>query len=292
MTHFKDALSDFLLYLQSEKGLSANTMNAYGSDLKSFFSFVSVATVEEITQEEIIAFLTHKKSLEHASASISRALVAIKVFFRFLKREKQIENNPADALEGPKLWQLLPEVLSTEEINRFLLQPDPETFEGVRDRALLEMLYASGLRVSELCQLSLYDVDDEYVKVKGKGGKERLVPIHKKAICALDRYLSIYRDNWPSDKLQILFVTSKGKPIDRFTVWKLVKKYAKQAGIQKSISPHVLRHSFATHLLDHGADLRIIQEMLGHSNIATTDRYTHISQSRLKDAFSRFHPRP
>ncbi|MES2121189.1 MAG: tyrosine-type recombinase/integrase, partial [Chlamydiota bacterium] len=192
-------------------------------------------------------------------------------------------------LDSPKMWQLIPEVLTVSEVNALLHAPNPEEFAGARDQAVLLVLYASGLRVSEVCGLNLQDVDDQVVRVKGKGGKERIVPIAQVATSAIDHYLVRFRKE--SD-FPALFVTEKNRRIDRTLVWKRVKFYAKAAGIQKSISPHTLRHSFATHLLENGADLRVIQEMLGHANIATTDRYTHISTQHLADAFNAFHPRP
>ena len=215
------------------------------------------------------------------------SLIAIKVFFRFLKREGIISQNITLLLATPKIWQLIPDVLSIEEMEQLLNQPDLSLVKGVRDRAILEVLYASGLRVSELCGLTIRDVDDEYMRIRGKGGKERLVPIGRKAISAIDRYLH-FRDG-PLE--ETLFVGKGGQPIDRVTVWKMIKSYAVQAGISKSISPHTFRHSFATHLLDNGADLRVIQELLGHSSITSTDRYTHISCSHLQQAFEEFHPR-
>ncbi len=190
-------------------------------------------------------------------------------------------------LESPKIWQLIPDILSLSEMECLLKQPNPDSAKGARDRAILEVLYASGLRVSELCQLKIEDVDDAYVKVNGKGGKEKVVPIGKKAIAAIDYYLS-FRDGTNQNAL---FISNKGKPIHRVGVWKMVKRYAMQAGIRKNIFPHTFRHSFATHLLDNGADLRVIQEMLGHASIDSTDRYTHISCKHLHEAFQKFHPR-
>lgn len=218
-------------------------------------------------------------------------LVAIKVFFRFLKKEGLISVDLGCYFETPKIWQLIPEVLQIGEVDALLSQPKIDDRIGARDKAILELLYATGMRVSELCGLCIHDLSDTFVKVQGKGNKERIIPVGKKAIVAVDHYLVHYRgevreENGP------LFVTSGGKPIDRIMVWNRVKMYAKKAGIAKSISPHTLRHSFATHLLEGGADLRLIQDMLGHEDIGTTDRYTHVSGSRLRAAFKEFHPRP
>lgn len=199
-----------------------------------------------------------------------------------------ISHDPTLYLDSPKLWQLLPEVLSCAEVDGLLAMPDTTTDIGARDKAILEVLYASGLRVSEVCSLDLHDLDDEMVKVTGKGGKQRVVPIAASAVKWVDHYLLHHRKG--EEKEEALFLSMKGKRVDRIAIWNRLKQYAKQAGIQKNISPHTLRHSFATHLLENGADLRVIQEMLGHASIATTDRYTHIQQRYLQEAFEKFHP--
>lgn len=278
----KAHVENFAAYLASEKGVSHNTLIAYRHDVEMYLEHGG--TIE--------AYLAYLKSKNFKSSSLSRILISIKVFYKFLKREKIIEVNEALTIPGPKLWQLIPEVLSQDEMERFLEAPDLESFTGVRDRACLELLYASGLRVSELTGLKISDVDDTFVKVKGKGSKERLVPVGKKAIEAVDRWLEEYRDRYDSEKNHYLFLTEKGTPLGRIEVWRQVKTWAKVAGITKNISPHTLRHSFATHLLDHGADLRVIQEMLGHASISSTDRYTHVSKTHLHAAFERCHPRP
>lgn len=286
-------LEDFFIYLVSEKGLALNTLEAYRRDLSAFLSFLqyrAVSSWSAVDLQVIVDYLAQKKADDYATSSICRALIAIKVLFRFLKREQMIASNVTHLLETPKLWQLIPDVLTQDEVKNLLEQPDTLTEKGARDKAILEVLYASGLRVSELCQLKLQDVDDTFVRVQGKGGKERMVPIGQKAIVAIDRYLH-FRTVLEHSRQDFLFVAQKQKPLDRITVWKLVKFYAKQAGVTKSISPHTFRHSFATHLLDNGADLRVIQDMLGHANITSTDRYTHVSQTRLQEAFHAFHPR-
>ena len=292
MPAFAQQSKDFLEYIASEKGLAQNTIEAYGRDIEVFSAFLCNANVlsfAAVTPEDIMTFIAHLKTKDYASSSVCRSLIAIKVLFKFLKRENYIANNITLNLDTPKLWQLIPEVLTCAEVDKLLNQPDPNTLKGARDKAVLEVLYASGLRASELCQLSLYDVDDQFIRVLGKGQKERLVPIGSKALSAIDHYLNNYRDKSRQDKL---FVTNSGKSLDRVTVWRMIKQYAVRAGIAKNISPHTLRHSFATHLLDNEADLRVIQEMLGHASINSTDRYTHISKSRLHQAFETFHPRP
>lgn len=285
-------IEDFIIYLASEKGLSLHTLEAYRRDIQDFLVFIRRFSIKDwsaIQQEMIIAFLSDKKAKNYASSSMARALVVIKVFFRFLRREGGFKCSEILLLDSPKIWQLIPTVLSIGEIENLLQQPETETEKGARDRAILEVLYASGLRVSEVCQLKISDVDDESVRVKGKGGKERLVPIGKPAIAAIDRYLSFREDG--SGRQEALFLARSGRAITRFLVWRLVKAYAREAGITKTIFPHSFRHSFATHLLDRGADLRVIQEMLGHASITSTDRYTHVSCQRLHDSFQKFHPR-
>ncbi len=286
-----EKIADFLDYLRCEKGLSANTIEAYGRDVAAFASTAGVNDPKAIPAGAILGFLSHLKEKGFASSSICRALVAVKVFFRYLRKEGIVELDPSRYFDTPKMWQLIPEVLTVEEVDALLAQPESADFIGARDKAILEVLYATGIRVSELCGLRICDMDDSFVKVKGKGKKERIVPIGKRAVEAVDAYLSAFRQQ-SEEENGFLFVSSRGKPIDRVTVWSRVKAYARAAGIRKSVSPHTLRHSFATHLLENGADLRLIQDMLGHEDIGTTDRYTHIASSRLKSAFHAFHPRP
>jgi integrase/recombinase XerD len=276
-------LSRFLHFLAAEKGLKQATLLAYRSDLETFFSHA-----KELSKEEVLLFLDRLKTKGAASASIARALVSLRVFCRFLQKEGFLAQDVCGMLEQPSLWQKIPEILSLEEIERLFSLPDKGSERGKRDRAILYLLYACGIRVSELCSLNLQDVGDESIRVVGKGGKERLVPIAKEAIEAIDAYLLVSQRK--SGELS-LFLGRKRKKLRRETVWGMIKTYAKKAGIEKTISPHTFRHSFATHLLEGGADLRVIQELLGHSNIATTDRYTHLSDQKLQQAFSQFHPR-
>lgn len=289
-----EILRDFMLYIASEKGLSQNTIEAYERDCLSFFIFLKSCDVvhcEQITHDHLVGFLSQLKQKGYAESTICRTLVAVKVLFRFLKREQKISKNIALYVETPKLWQLIPEVLTSDEVEALLHQPNLDTPSGARNRAVLEILYSSGLRVSELCSLDLHDVDDTFVRVMGKGSKERLVPIGKKAIEALDYYLLHYRGVVKDGSQEPLFISGRGLRLNRTGIWMMIKNYGRQAGIVKNISPHTLRHSFATHLLDNGADLRIIQEMLGHASISSTDRYTHVSRTHIQEAFHRFHPR-
>ncbi len=282
-------LQDFLEYLASEKCLAENTRIAYAADLRQFLLFLQEKSVllKDVDESILQEYLFSHRS--YAESSRARFLISVKVFFKFLKREKVLKDNPAAVLTSPGKWQLIPEVLSEEEVLRLLNAPDSSSREGARDKAILELLYSSGLRVSELCSLKLNAVDETTVRVLGKGGKERIVPLGQPALAAIDHYLGKGRGE---DGMDQLFVNSRGKPIDRVFVWKLVKYYSQKVGIRKNVTPHTLRHTFATHLLDHGADLRVIQEMLGHSSISSTDRYTHVSRSRLIDAFHSFHPKP
>lgn len=287
-------VDDFLSYIASEKGLAQNTVEAYRHDIEAFTKFLEdqgITTVKAVETSHLVSFLSKLQEKGYATASVCRMLIAVKTFFRFLSREGTVAINHALYLQTPKLWQLIPDVLTCEEVEALLNQPDTSTMVGMRDKAILEMLYASGLRVSELCSLNLYSIDETSVRVIGKGSKERIVPVGEEAINAVDQYLLHYRGNYDSEKQQALFVNQKGKRIDRLEVWRRIKIYGKAAGIKKNISPHTLRHSFATHLLDNGADLRVIQEMLGHASISSTDRYTHISRSRLQESFQTFHPR-
>lgn len=289
-----EEIEDFVSYISTEKAAALNTIEAYSRDLQKFAEFLRVngkAPLKEATEVDIVEFLSEMKNRQYATSSISRTLIALKVFFHFLKREGMIPHNPALYLETPKLWLQLPSVLTVEEMERLLLQPKQATEEGIRDLAMMEVLYSTGIRVSESCRLHIEDVDDNFLRVFGKGRKERIVPIGKQAIQAVDVYLHRYRWLHDSEKQHALFVTRRGCPIDRIAVWKSIKKYARQAGIIKNISPHTFRHTCATHLLESGAEMRVIQEILGHASISSTDRYAQVSNSHLREAFHAFHPR-
>lgn len=288
---FLSSLDDFLLYIVSEKGLAKATRKAYEHDLRSFLIYLQKMGLKEwhlVQTKDLIDYLATQKNKGYASSSLSRKLMALKSFFRFLKREGFIKGNPALYLDSPRLWQRIPEALTQEEMLQLLKASRGTSKREMRDKAILEVLYATGIRVSELCALNIHDVNDTAMRVKGKGGKERVVPIGREALKALDTYHLCGRNQ---DKQSALFLTGSGRRVHRQLIWKIVRYWAKKAGIVKRVSPHVLRHSFATHLLQRGADLRVIQEMLGHANIATTDRYTQVSPSHLQDAFKAFHPR-
>lgn len=284
----------FIRYLTCERGLSSNSIEAYSRDIAYFLDFLSssgVETLSELSADHIINFLAYLQSQEYASSSIARSLITVKVFARYLAKEELHEKDVGLLLDSPKLWQTLPDILSLHEIELLFSQPDLSSKVGVRDRAIFELLYATGIRVSELCALDIYDVSDDEIRVIGKGSKERIVPISNRAVKAVDDYLVRVRDSFDSEKQKKLFLSMKGKPLDRTTVWKMIKAYAKKAAITKNIFPHMLRHSFASHLLDGGADLRIIQEMLGHAHISSTDRYTHVSLGKVQELFQLLHPR-
>ena len=288
----------FLDGLSAEKGLSKNTRLAYGQDLRGYLRFLKsrkIASMKAVTRGEIMNFLLAERDRGLEPASVARALVAIRMFHRFLMEEGEVQENVTDALESPKLWKHLPEVLSAAEVERLLDEPNSRQLQGLRDLALLELLYASGLRASEASTLRISQVDLEngILRVLGKGSKERVVPVGRKAREVLGRYLKRTRPEWVKDQASdALFVSRLGKPLSRQSVWAVLKKYARSSGIRKKIYPHILRHSFATHLLEGGADLRVVQELLGHADIVTTQIYTHIDKSRLKSIHKQFHPRP
>ncbi|MFH0839192.1 MAG: site-specific tyrosine recombinase XerD [Candidatus Omnitrophota bacterium] len=294
----KAYLEEFLNFLSVEKGLSHNTLISYRNDLNKYVTHLqsrNIDLMEKVTRQEITNFLLYLKDKGLLPVSISRTLVAIKGFHRFLLRENFLREDVTSVLEAPKLWKKLPDTLSIDEVAKLLKTPNVRKPQGVRDRAWLELLYATGMRVSELVSLKVSDLnfDVGFIKCVGKGQKERIVPVGKFALDATKKYLDktrpVFLKNRQNEKL---FVTRYGKNISRQTIWKLLKKYAAQARIQKQLSPHTLRHSFASHLLERGADLRIIQELLGHSSISTTQIYTHIDKGRLKMIHQKYHPRP
>lgn len=291
MDDFSVLLREYSSYLFGEKGLAKNSVESYLRDLSSFGAFLKKEkrTIDALDMPLLYLFLECLKREKKADSSVARALVAIKGFCRFLKQEGKIHKEIALYIDSPKIWQTLPTVLSTEEMQRLCAHFKGDSERESRDRALFELLYASGLRVSELCSLDILDVGEGFVRVMGKGSKERIVPVAKIALDAIDHYLIHFREK-RGECEGALFVTERGRRIDRMQVWKILKGYVEKAGISKNVSPHTLRHSFATHLLEYGADLRVIQELLGHSHIGTTDKYTHVSQKHLRAAFDKFHP--
>ena len=291
-------LDQFMGYASLERGLAANTLTAYGHDLRQFLAFTGkrgVADPGAVTRDLILDFLedSHDHGLE--AVSLARRLIAVKVFFRYLLQERLIPADVTDTMEGPRLWKMLPEFLSAAEVERLLKAYSGKTDPlERRNRAILELLYASGLRVSELAGLTVQglNLDAGWLRVVGKGNKERLVPVGRPAQQALRQYLAEVRPvlDKGGGAAQV-FLSRTGKPLTRAMVWGIVKAAGVRAGLAKTIYPHLLRHSFASHLLAGGADLRVIQELLGHADISTTQIYTHVDQRRLMDVHRRFHPR-
>lgn len=287
----------FADHLAMERGLSPNTLAAYGRDLSRFAGFLERRAVDSpnaVKRSDIVDFLMAERERGLGVNSVSRSLVAIKVFFAFLQREGLLDRNVTEAMDSPRLWKVLPGVLSTKEVGSLLASPVGDGRAQVRDRAILELMYATGLRVSETVSLTLNDLhfDAGYLRCVGKGNKERVVPFGSAARRALERYLSESRPLFVRDaQPPQVFLTCRGRAFTRKGIWKLIRHHAVRAGIRKNVSPHTLRHSFASHMLANGAPLRVIQEMLGHADIATTQVYTHVDQSRLQAVHSRFHPR-
>jgi len=292
-----DVLADqFIYHLRVEKGLAKNTIESYSRDLARYFDFLEKNSLLPLKASQI-DIMDYVSSLAGSlsSRSIARNLSSLKVFYRFLVSDGKIETNPARLISNPKLPRRLPGVLSGEEVERLLAAPDAQTSRGLRDRAMLELLYASGLRVSELVGLRIASINLEagWVRTLGKGSKERMVPIGSKAQQCIKEYLAYSRPNLLKKRSSsYLFVTSRAKPMSRQAFWKIIKRFSRLAGIRKEISPHSLRHSFASHLLEHGADLRSVQIMLGHADISTTQIYAHVARERLKQIHEKYHPRP
>ena len=289
-------VQDFIHYLSVEKGLAQNSLLAYDSDLKKYVHFLEgkrIGNFNHITRTHITQFLFHEKQRKQEASSIARALVAVKLLHRFLVKEGQLSEDVTSVLEAPKLWKHLPSFLTLKEMEAILAAPNIRTEMGLRDRAILELLYATGLRVSELVGLKTLDLNLEssFLKCSGKGGKERIVPLGRTAKDFVTRYLEKVRNqNRKTD--QLFLGLKRSVRLSRQAVWQIIRRYAKQAGIKKKITPHTFRHSFATHLLEGGADLRVVQELLGHADISTTQIYTHVSRDHLRSVHQKFHPRP
>jgi integrase/recombinase XerD len=288
----------FLNYLSVERGLSQNTMISYREDLNRYMDYLSrrhIDALSKTTKNDIVNFMLDQKDRGLSANSVARRLAAIKVFYRFLVRERILKVDSTSLIDSPKLWKKIPDTLSLNEVDALLVQPDIRSTQGIRDRAILETMYATGMRVSEVVNLKLDNINLEvgFLRCIGKGNKERVIPLGKKAIVSIQKYLAVARPKLLHKKTSdYLFVSRFAKRISRQSIWKLVKKYAKLARIKKALKPHILRHSFATHLLERGADLRSVQEMLGHSNISTTQIYTHINKGWLKTIHKMYHPRP
>jgi len=284
----------FLDSLWVESGLSENTLAAYGSDLKIFSKWLTNKAVCDVEQSDIAAFMASRYKLGIGNRSAARFLSSLRRFYGFLHREGVLAIDPTELIEAPHIGRTLPESLSEKDVDLLFEAPEITDCLGFRDRAMLELLYATGLRVSELITLRFEQVNfrQGFVRVMGKGNKERLVPVGEEAMEWLENYMQGARlDILTERQSDFLFVTKRGSGMTRQTFWYVIKRYAKKAGIKKHLSPHTLRHAFATHLLNHGADLRVVQLLLGHSDLSTTQIYTHIAQERLKQLHQEFHPR-
>ncbi len=293
-----DRLVDsFITHLTVVRGLSPNTLESYERDLAKFVSYLQrrgIMDAGHVNYRHVLDFLSYLKERGLSVRSVARILVSLKQFFKFLLREKVVDKDPTFLIRTPKIKREIPSVLTLDDVENLLSAPNGSSHEGIRDRAMLEVLYATGIRVSELVNLRLNNVNFElgYLLAYGKGGKERIVPLGNKAIRRLEEYLSGSRPCLLRSRESVyLFITRRGTRMTRQGFWKLIKNYASRIGITKRISPHTLRHSFATHLLQRGADLRTIQVILGHSDISTTQIYTHIERERLKEVHKKYHPR-
>src|SRR5271165_4093821 len=290
-------ITSFVTHVKVEKGLSANTVSAYRRDLMKFEGFAKnrKLALEGVSRDDLVDFLAglYREKLE--SRTVARQLVTLRNFFRYAQIQDLIAADPSANLESPKIRRSLPGYLRLEEVERLLTQPDSKTALGLRDRAMLEVLYSTGLRVSELVGLRVGDLDTKVgcVRCIGKGDKERLVPVGKKALAMVEKYLNEARPQLlgKAPPLATLFLNRRGRGLSRVGVWKILSQYGRKAGLRVALTPHMLRHSFATHLLERGADLRSVQLMLGHSDISTTQIYTHVVEERLKQIYKAHHPR-
>jgi len=284
----------FLDSIWSEAGLSENTLSAYGSDLKIFAKWLKGASLVDVAEKDVVLFMESRYKAGVSSRSLVRVLSSLRRFYGYLNREGLIDCNPTALIEAPRIGRQLPESLSEADVGLLLEAPEITDNLGFRDKVMLELLYATGLRVSELISLKFEQVNfrQGFVRVTGKGNKERLVPVGEEAMEWLEQYMLSARPAILTEKQSdFLFVTTRGSGMTRQAFWYVIKRYAKKADINKHLSPHTLRHAFATHLLNHGADLRVVQLLLGHSDLSTTQIYTHIAQERLKQLHAECHPR-
>lgn len=292
-----EQIEDYLHYLQVERGLSANTIQSYRQDLQEADAFFKTQTksIAEIDQFVILNFLEQLQQQHKARNTVIRVVSTLRRFFQYLVQFGVIKDDPMLKVDSPKKAQTLPDVLTVTQVNQLLSMPNINQKLGIRDRAILETLYATGLRVSELVNLKLGDLHlpMNLLQTIGKGDKERIIPISDVAVDWLNRYLTTTRvallDGKPNT--QFIFLNAHGRQLTRQAIWLMIKKYVNQAGIKRHVTPHTLRHSFATHLLENGADLRIVQELLGHSDISTTQIYTHVSHQHLTEVYNKYHPR-
>jgi integrase/recombinase XerD len=292
---FSTYLPTFLDYITVEKGLARNSLRAYEADLRHFGIFLGKRglDLDKVARVDLIRYFQSLRGAGISARSTARALAAIRGLFRFLVSERHLGADPTENVENPKLWSTLPKTLTPSEVEALLSAPPSDTPEGLRDAAMLELLYATGLRVSELIRVQLDDLvlDGGFLRTMGKGSKERIVPFGDRARDAILAYIERGRRRFDKRADRTLFLSNRGRGLSRQSVWLKIIKYAREAGITVRISPHMLRHSFATHLLENGADLRSVQMMLGHSDISTTQIYTHVTRARLQSLYDRYHPR-
>jgi integrase/recombinase XerD len=286
----------YLDHLRVERRLASHTLESYARDLGALAAYAAAAgrAVEALDRQALEAFVREQRGRGLAPRSVARSVAAVRGFFRFLVLDRRRDSSPADDLQPPRAWPALPTFLSIEEVDTLIAQPDVTTTLGIRDRAMIELLYATGLRVSELVGVRLADLhlDEQYLTCVGKGSKERIVPIGEQASGWIRTYAAqARRDLLKGRASPRLFVNARGGSLSRVGFWKILKQHARKASLPRTISPHVLRHSFATHLLERGADLRAIQLMLGHADLSTTQIYTHVLEARLRTVYDRFHPR-
>ena len=293
--YFLTYLPIFLDYLAVEKGLAKNSLSAYSVDLRHFGHFLldQQLDLDRVERLHLVKYFQSLRAAGISARSVARALAAIRGLFRFLVAERHLKQDPTENLENPKLWSTLPKAIPPEEVEALLAAPDRSTPDGMRDAAMLELLYATGLRVSELIKVRVDEVvmDAGFLRTMGKGSKERIVPFGDAARDTMVRYIEQGRAELDKFADPHLFLSRRGRPMTRQSFWMKIVAYAQKAGIRAHISPHVLRHSFATHLLENGADLRSVQMMLGHADISTTQIYTHVSRARLQKMYDNFHPR-
>ena len=286
----------FLDYISVEKGLSQATISSYGNDLSQFAKYLAdrdVKSIDDITEDRITAYMDFLKNRQLAKTSSARKISAIRSFIKYLCSQKELKTNPVEYIDTPKTPKRLPKILDINDVSNLLNAPNPKDQQGLRDKAMFELLYAAGLRVSELINIKMQDISFEngFIRCIGKGNKERVVPVGEVALICIRAYIDSSRALFDTSNSRYLFLTKLGGPMSRVMFWKIIKKYAKIAGITKQITPHVLRHSFATHLLERGADLRSLQEMLGHASIATVQIYTNVTTDYLKQIYKESHPR-
>jgi integrase/recombinase XerD len=286
----------YLDHLRAERRLAGHTLESYGRDLRALAEYAAGASraPEALDRSSLEAFVQQQRARGLSPRSVARLVAAVRGFYKFLVLDRRLDHSPADDLTPPRAWPALPKFLSVDEVDTLIAQPDVGTPLGLRDRAMIELLYATGVRVSELIGVRLSDLhlDEEYMTCVGKGSKERLIPIGEQAAQWVRRYDREARPKLVDQVRAVLFVNARGGPLTRVGFWKILKRYGRQANLPRTLSPHVVRHSFATHLLERGADLRAIQMMLGHADLSTTQIYTHVLEARLRAVYDRFHPRP